>query len=189
MDTPRWDNLIVVARVARSHGRRGEVILNPETDFLEERFQPGRRFFVLNGPRVGTLVVRSVWFHRDRPVVEFDGYESIDQAETLAGIELRIEASDLQPLPPDVYYHHDLIGCVVETADGTAVGTVRSVDGAGTASRLVVDGPSGERLIPLAADICRTIDPAHGRIVIDVLDGLLDLNVERSRRVRRSGRR
>jgi 16S rRNA processing protein RimM len=188
MDTPRWDDLIVVARVARSHGRRGEVILNPETDFLEERFQPGRRFFVLDGPRIGTLVVRSVFFHRDRPVVGFEGYESIEQAETIAGAELRIEASDLQPLPPGVYYHHDLIGCLVETGDGTEVGTVRSVDGAGTASRLVVDGPSGLQLIPLAADICRTIDLPHRRIVIDALDGLLDLNAGRSRRVRQ-GRR
>jgi 16S rRNA processing protein RimM len=189
MDTPRWDDLVVVARVARSHGRRGEVILNPETDFLEERFQPGRRFFVLDGPRVGTLVARSVWFHRDRPVVGFDGYESIDQAETLAGTELRIDASDLQPLPPGTYYHHDLIGCRVETADGTEVGTVRSVDGAGVTSRLVVDGPSGEQLIPLAVDICPTIDPAHRRIIIDAPDGLLDLNAGRSRRGRQGRRR
>jgi 16S rRNA processing protein RimM len=188
MDTPRWDDLVVVGRVARSHGRRGEVILNPDTDFLEERFQPGQRFFVLDGPRVGTLVARSVWFHRDRPVVGFDGYESIDQAEALAGTELRIDAADLLPLPPGVYYHHDLIGCLVETADGAAVGTVRSVDGAGAASRLVVDGPSGEQLIPLAVDICRTIDPARRRIVIDAPDGLLDLNVGRPRRVRQ-GRR
>jgi len=188
MDTPRWNDLVMVARVARSHGRRGEVILNPETDFPEERFQPGRPFFVLDGPRVGTLVARSVWFHRDRPVVRFDGYESIEQAEALAGIELRIDAADLQPLPPGMYYHHDLIGCLVETADGMAIGTVSSVDGAGVTSRLVVEGPSGEQLIPLAVDICRTIDPAQRRIVIDAPDGLLDLNVGRSRRVRQ-GRR
>lgn len=188
MDGVRWDDLVVVARVARPHGRRGEVILNPDTDFAGERFQAGRRFYMLDGPRVTTVTAASVWFHRDRPVVKFDGYDSIDQAETLAGRDLRIAPAELVPLPPGTFYHHDLVGCRVETADGTDVGTVRVVDGSGTASRLVVDGPDGEVLIPMADDICRVIDPSGRRIVIDAPDGLLDLNTGRSRRVRQ-GRR
>jgi 16S rRNA processing protein RimM len=188
MDTPRWDDLVTVARIARPHGLRGDVILNPETDFAEERFVPGARFFVLEGARIATLTVRRVWFHRDRPVVGFEGIDTIEEAQPLAGRDLRITEDALQPLPPGVYYHHDLVGCRVETADGAEVGVVRKVDGSGEATRLVVVGAAGEVLIPLAVEICPTIDPGGRRIVVAAVDGLLDVNVTRGRRAGR-GRR
>ena len=188
METPRWDDLVVVARIARPHGLRGEVVLNPETDFLEERFRPGHTFYVLDGAKTVTLVLRSAWFHRSRAVVGFEGLDRIEDVEALAGRELRIEAADLQPLPDGVFYHHQLVGCRVETAGGDAIGTVVKVDGAGDASRLVVDGGEGEVIIPLAVDICRTIDVAGRRIVIEAPEGLLDVNVVRARRARRSRR-
>jgi 16S rRNA processing protein RimM len=188
MDAGRWDDFVVVARIARPHGLRGEVILNPETDFADERFQVGRRFFMLDGVKLAEMTVRSVFFQRQRPVVGFEGIETIEQCEPLAGRELRIEPSELLPLPEGVFYHHDLVGCRVEAVDGTDLGIVIKVDGAGDACRLVVDGPSGEVLVPLAVDICRTIDTAQRRIIIEPVEGLLDLNVGRSRRIRR-GRR
>jgi 16S rRNA processing protein RimM len=189
MDTPRWEDLVVVARVARPHGLRGEVILNPETDFADERFSPGRRFFMLDGARMVEVVSRSVFFHRVRPVVGFEGIDSIEQADVLVGRELRIAPTDLLPLPDGMFYQHDLIGCRVETTDGADVGVVKKVDGSGNASRLVVEGASGEVLIPFAVDICPTIDPAGRRIVVDAPEGLFDLNVTRARRARRGWRR
>ncbi|MEW5981572.1 MAG: ribosome maturation factor RimM [Acidobacteriota bacterium] len=189
MEPTRWDDLVVVARVARTHGRRGEVILNLETDFPQERFQPGREFFMLDGPRMVSVTVDSVFFQRGRPVVGLAGVDTMNDAELLAGRELRIRADDLVPLPIGAYYHHDLVGCRVRTGDGTEVGVVRRIEGAGTACRLVVDGPDGEQLIPFAEEICRTIAPADGEIVIDAPDGLLGLNAGRSSRMARRGRR
>jgi 16S rRNA processing protein RimM len=183
-----WDDLVVVARVARSHGRRGEVILNLETDFPERRFAPGNRLMVRRGAEAEALVVRSVWFMKARPVVGFEGFESIDDAETLAGRELRIPAGELAELPPGMYYHHDLIGCRVETAAGDLVGDVVAVEGAGEASRLVLATPRGEELIPLASDMVPLVDTQARRIVIAAPDGLLGLNeTARSRRMREGG--
>jgi 16S rRNA processing protein RimM len=183
-----WDDLILVARVARSHGRRGEVILNPETDFPEQRFAPGSAVLVRRGSETGRLVVRSVWFTKGRPVVGFDGFDSIDDAETLAGQELRIPAGELAALPPGMYYHHDLVGCRVETTGGETVGEVVRVEGDGAASRLVVSTPNGEELVPLADEMCPVVDPPGRRIVIAAPDGLLGLNqTARSRRERQGG--
>ena len=187
--TAAWDDLVVVARVARPHGRRGEVILNLETDFPEERFKPGNRLLVQKGGQTTPLVIRSAWFMRQRPVVGFDGFESIDDAETLAGAELRIPAEELAALPPGMFYHHDLLGCQVETTGGAVVGEVIAVEGSGTASRLVVRTPTGEDLIPLVDEMCPVIDPASRRIVVAAPDGLLGLNeTARSRGARRGGR-
>lgn len=180
---PRWDDLIVVARVARPHGRRGEVILNLETDFPEKRFAPGNRLVIRRGEETEELLVRSVWFMKARPVVGFEGVESIDDAETLAGCELRIPADELAELPPGMFYHHDLVGCRVETADGGAVGEVVAVEGSGEASRLVVETPRGEELIPLVSEMVPLVDTRARRIVIAAPDGLLGLNeTARSRR-------
>jgi len=159
-----WDDLVLVARVARPHGRRGEVILNLETDFPEQRFEPGKAVMVRRDAGPERLVIRSLWFMKGRPVVGFEGIGSIGDAETLAGRELRIPPEELAALPPGMYFHHDLVGCRVETTDGGAIGEVVAVEGSGNASRLVVRSPRGEELIPLAAETCPVIDPPARRI-------------------------
>jgi 16S rRNA processing protein RimM len=172
-----WSEMALVGRIARAHGLRGQVIVNLETDFPEERFQPGAELFVERGGRVEPLTITTVRFHRDRPVIGLRGVESIDEAEPLAGLELRVPLNTLAPLPDGVFYRHDLIGCRVETTGGGQVGVVTDVEGSLAGSRLVVEGRAGEVLIPLAAEICREIDATGKRIVIDPPDGLIDLNV------------
>jgi 16S rRNA processing protein RimM len=162
------------------------VILNSETDFPEQRFAPGNRVMVRRGADAVALVVRSVWFMKARPVVGFEGFESIDDADTLAGQELRIPADELADLPEGMFYHHDLIGCRVETAGGDAVGQVVAVEGSGEASRLVLATPRGEELVPLASEMVPLVDTRARRIVLAAPDGLLGLNeTARSRRLGR----
>ena len=168
--------MAVVGRIARAHGNRGQVIVDLATDFPDERFQPGAELFIVRDGRVEALTLTAVRFQHDRPVMTIDGVESMDDAEALAGYELRVPVERLAPLPDGTFYRHDLIGCRVVTADGREVGTVSDVDGTLNGSRLVVTGARGEILIPLAAEICTTIDPAAKRIVIAPPAGLLDLN-------------
>jgi 16S rRNA processing protein RimM len=172
------DEAILVGVVARAHGNRGEVILNSETDFPEERFHPGAH---LEGRgrdgREMALEVETMRMHQGRPVVRFVGYESISAAETLAGVELMASAGDAEELPEGEYYHRDLIGCEVVTADGAVIGRVADVEGERGANRLVVKGHRGEVLIPLADEICR-VELAERRVIVTPPDGLLELNGE-----------
>ncbi|HXI31471.1 MAG TPA: ribosome maturation factor RimM [Vicinamibacterales bacterium] len=171
-----WTEMALVGRIARPHGLRGQVIVNLETDFPEERFQPGSELFVERGGRVEQVTVTTVRFHRERPVIGLRGVESITEAQSLAGLELRVPLDALAALPEGAFYRHDLIGCRVETTSGGAVGVVTDVEGSLAGSRLVIAGAGGEVLVPLAAEICREIDAAGKRIVIDPPDGLIDLN-------------
>jgi 16S rRNA processing protein RimM len=169
---------VLVGVVARTHGNRGEVILNSETDFPEERFHHGAR---LEGRgtdgRAVALEVETMRMHQGRPVVRFAGYESIGDAEALAGLELMADAAEASALPDGEYYHRDLIGCDVVTGDGAAIGRVTQVEGERGANRLVVKGRRGEVLIPLADEICQ-VDLAGRRIVVTPPEGLLELNGE-----------
>jgi len=189
MTAAEWDALVVVARVARTHGLRGEVILDSETDFPEERFHPGAQVLVNDGGQVRTLTLKALRLHKGRPIVGFEGIDIIEDAEPLAGKELRVEQADLVALPPGAFYHHDLVGCRVETVDGLEVGTVTKVEGGGGASRLVIAGQREEVLVPLVDEICREIDPAARRIVIAAPEGLLGLNEVSGRKREWQGRK
>ena len=187
-----WEDMVLVGRIVRTHGLAGHVVIHPETDFPEERFAPGSRCWVGVASRAEPVVVSASRMQNGRPVVAFAGVSSIDSAARLVGSELRIAESELLPLAEGSYYHHQLVGCRVDTAAGELVGTVVRVEGAGTgASLLVVDSVAGEVLIPMAGGICDDIDVAARRIVVAPPGGLLDLNVadRPSTQVRRRGRR
>jgi 16S rRNA processing protein RimM len=171
-----WDDLVLVGVVARTHGNKGAVIVNVETDFPEERFRPGAMLFArVPGRAPEEVVLTSVRFQGGRPIVQVAGVDTIDAAERLAGAELRIPESEQRALPEGSYYHHQLVGCVVVTETGAVVGRVAAVEGEMGASRLVVRGSRAEVLIPLAAAICQ-VDIAEQRIVVTPPDGLLELN-------------
>jgi 16S rRNA processing protein RimM len=167
-----WDDMVLVGRIARPHGIRGQVIITPDTDFVEARFAAGATLWT----RLEPLVVASVRVQNGRPVVGFAGFSSIEDAERLAGLELRVPEESLQPLEPGTYYQHQLVGCVVETVSGERVGPVTRVSGGAAGSLLTVEGTRGEILIPMAAAICVEIDVEARRIRIDPPEGLLELN-------------
>ena len=172
-----WDALVLVGRVARAHGNKGQVIVNPETDFPEERFRVGQTVFTGGaGQDARERLISAARFHQGRPVIALEGIESMDDAEALAGAELRVPESALNQLPEGSYYHYELVGCEVRRQDGTIVGTVKSIEGPMHGSTLVVEGRHGEVLIPLASEICVSIDPKQRVIVIEPPEGLVELN-------------
>lgn len=173
---PVWDDMVLVGRVARPHGIRGDVVVNPETDFVEERYGVGATLRTGTAEGNRTLTITGSRVQRGRPIVHFEGVDSIEAAEALAGIELRIPNEALQPLEAGSFYHHQLTGCRVDTVSGQTVGDVVRVEGGAGASRLVLEGPRGEIQVPLVRDICVDIDVDAKRIRIDPPEGLLELN-------------
>ncbi len=171
-----WNAMAVVGRIARAHGIRGQVIVNPETDFPEQRFRPGATMYTERGGAVTALTVTTVRFQNGRPIIGLHGVGTMSDAEQLAGLQLRVPLEQLAVLPAGTYYHHDLVGCDVVTTDGRRIGVVEGVEGTFSGSRLVVRNAAREILIPLATEICPTIDVGAKRIVVDPPDGLLDLN-------------
>jgi 16S rRNA processing protein RimM len=172
-----WDDLVLVGRIARTQGHRGEVIVNPETDFPETRFAAGAVLHVRRDGEDATMTVTTMRMHQGRPVLRFAGIETMTDAQALAGLELRVPESDLVALPPGTYYEHELVGSeVVLAGDGRPIGRVRAVEGGGGVSRLVIGSGRGEIQVPLVHAICVDIDIARKRIAIEPPEGLLDVN-------------
>lgn len=177
MAEPAGDpDLLLIGRIARAHGNKGQVIVNSDTDFPAERFVVGAKVWV--GGAGEPTRITSARFHQGRPVIGLEGIDTIDQAEGLSGVELKVLASELPPLPAGTYYRHDLVECEVQDTEGRIIGVVTAVEGPLEASRLVVSAPHGEVLIPLVADMCVEIAPTEKRIRVKVPDGLIELNTK-----------
>jgi 16S rRNA processing protein RimM len=181
--SPRPDR-VTVARILRPHGRRGEVAAEILTDFPERLTR--LKFVELWNEKTAMskrLAVRKCWLSHSRggqAIFHFENSDSISDAEKLIGLEVQIPLAERTPLPNASYYVTDLIGCKVCEENGATVGLVRDVqftgEGAAKNPILVVDSARGELLIPLAQEICRSVNIEARRIEVVLPEGLRDLN-------------
>jgi 16S rRNA processing protein RimM len=149
----------------RARGNKGELAAHPLTS------QPDRlkTVFVNEKP----MEVENTWMHGDHLIFKFQGVDSISDAEKLAGADVAIPFEQRAELTDDEVYQSDLIGCEVFDATGRGLGVVTDFQDTGGTPVLQV---GTDLLIPFAKSICTEIDPANKKIVVNLPDGLLDLN-------------
>lgn len=167
--------LIAVGRVLRPQGRRGEVRLEPLTD------EPGRfrdlRECYLVPPETGERrLVEAVWFQGGVPVLKLAGSENIGDAEALVGRLVSIPRGAARALPRDRFYAFDLIGCAVETREGTTLGVLEDVRAGPGHDLWVVRVGKRECLIPAVSAIVERVDLAARVVVVCPPEGLLELD-------------
>jgi 16S rRNA processing protein RimM len=173
---------LVVGRIGRPHGIRGDLIVAVHTDEPDLRFAPGAVVATEPAER-GPLTVSSSRWHSGRLLVRFEGFADRTSAESLRGTMLVMDSADVGPVAdPDEFHDHELIGLGVVTMAGEPVGVVTDVLHQGQ-DLLVVrtapgsrDGPDGgDVLVPFVAALVPEVDVRAGRLVIDPPPGLLDL--------------
>ena len=190
---------MLVARIIRPRGNKGEVLAELFTDFPARLSSRLLIFLRQNQGEPQAIGLQNFWVDRNHPehgIFHFEGCSSIDAAEKLRGYDVLIPVADRVKLPSGKYFVSDLIGCSVFenpvaepklSSPACAikeapclVGTVRDVffpgEGAAGTPLLEVETAVGELLVPLAEDICRRIDVAARRIDVTLPEGLSDLN-------------
>jgi 16S rRNA processing protein RimM len=190
---------VLVARVLRPRGNKGEVVAELLTDF-SSRFSQLKQVYLRKGdgePRPAAL--QHFWVDRNHPtmgIFHFAGSATIGDAEKWREYEVLLPMAERVALPQGQYFVTDLIGCTVfqlsaeaaklaspacdvETAP-QVLGTVRDVFFTGEAVAgtpiLQLETAAGELLVPLAEDICQRIDVAGRRIDVRLPEGLADVN-------------
>ncbi len=173
---PDQNDLIVVAYIAKTRGLRGEVVADLQTDF-PDRFEHLDSLIGIGPDQAQrSLQIEEQWFHGNRLVLKFAGFDRIEEAKELVGLHLAVPASERIELPSGSFYEWELAGCRVETVDGQHVGEATEVMHTGGVEILaVVDSSGREMLIPMATDICVEIDIENRLIRIDPPAGLLEL--------------
>lgn len=172
---------LVVGRVAKSHGVKGEIVVEVRTDEPEDRFAVGS---VIRGrkPRTQTdtvsYTVEAAREHSGRLLLRLKGIGDRADADALRGTLFVVESDDLPPSEdPDEFYDHELEGLSVRLLDGTVVGTIREVLHSAAGELLSIrpaDGSRAEILVPFVAAIVTSVSISDGVVEIDPPEGLLD---------------
>jgi 16S rRNA processing protein RimM len=166
---------LVVARIGRAHGIKGEVTVEVRTDEPESRLGPGA-VLSTDPPEAGPLTIERGRVHSGRLLLRFEGVNDRTAAEALRNTLLIAEVDpEERPEDPDEFYDHQLIDLDVVTRGGTTVGRVEEVAHPPGQDLLVVRREDGsEALIPFVTEIVPEIDLDAQRILVDPPPGLLD---------------
>lgn len=168
--------LVLVARVVKVRGVRGEVAADLLTDFPDRFEGLAELIAVAPGGVREALALEGSWVHGDRIVLKFRGYDTPEQSAALVGRDLGVPESEAVELEEGEFYDWQLEGCRAETVEGRELGTVREVlHTGGEAPVLVIRGDGGgEHLVPLAESICVEVDVERKLIRVDAPEGLLE---------------
>lgn len=180
---------LVVGRIVKSHGIRGEVVVDIRTDSPSERFASGSVLVTRTRKSKGSSVpsslnVEAARNHSGRLLVRFDGVSSRDEADALRGVELLVDSESLDPLADDdEFYDHELEGLLVriDSDDADPIGQVGEVLHTAAGEVLSIstrpESPYAGRevLVPFIEQFVPTIDIQAGTVVITPPEGLLDI--------------
>ncbi|WP_212721627.1 ribosome maturation factor RimM [Nocardioides dongxiaopingii] len=169
---------VVVGRIGKPHGIRGEVTVDVRSDEPDRRFADGAALRV-EAPRGSAFahrtltVVRSRW-HQQTLLATFEELTDRNAAETARGVVLHAMVDPTEtPEDPDEYYDHQLVGLAVHDVDGTLIGEVTGLVH-GAQDLLAVRAVDGRpTLVPFVTALVPEVDVAGGRVVVADRPGLV----------------
>lgn len=161
---------MLIGRIRGAHGVHGELAVDPETDF-PERFRRLTHVYLGDSHRRAAVSSARVG---GRIFLTLAGVTNREQAQALHGTELSIPREEAMPLADGQFYADEIIGLRVETESGQDLGEIAGIIDTGSNDVYVVRGNGRELLIPAIQDVVLSLDPAGGRVVIRVVEGLLD---------------
>ncbi|WP_432138895.1 MULTISPECIES: ribosome maturation factor RimM [unclassified Streptomyces] len=170
---------LVVARIGRAHGIKGEVTVEVRTDEPELRLAPGA-VLATDPAAVGPLTIAAGRVHSGRLLLRFEGVAGRTAAEALRNTLLIAEVDpDELPEEEDEYYDHQLIDLDVVTEDGTEIGRITEISHLPSQDLFIVERPDGsEVMIPFVEQIVTEIDLAEQKAVVSPPPGLIDDRAE-----------
>ena len=171
---------LVVGRLRKPHGLKGECAVFPLTDSPDEVFQPGRRLWMVDlaGKDVGeVLTIERGRSHHREWLLKFEGIDSRTALEALPafrGVLVAADAADLPPPADDEIYAHELVGFSVRTADGTAIGVVSELYELPSGLTLEIQGAKREFLLPYRQEFVHDVNRDQRELTVTVPEGLVE---------------
>ncbi len=165
-----------VGTIVNTHGIHGEVKVMVITDFAEDRFQVGKKLFLFapqNETPVKTLEIAQVRQQKQVYFLRFVGLDSINDVERYKKFELKVSEDDRKVLGHDEFYYNDIIGLSVYDEQNQLLGKISEILSPGANDVWVVKR-SGKKdlLLPYIHQVVKDVDLAHGRVTVDLLEGL-----------------
>jgi 16S rRNA processing protein RimM len=162
---------LAIAQILKPWGYRGEVKVKLLTDF-PKRLAHLKTVYL--GEAARPIPLERARLHSGAALFKLGGYDTPEEAAKLRGQVVQISIDDAAPLPPGQYYHHQVIGLHAMTTEGEDLGAVEEILETGSNDVYVVRRPDGgELLLPAIKDVVQEIDLERGRLVVQLIPGLI----------------
>lgn len=171
--------LVIVGRILKAHGIRGELLIDVQTESPDAIFAPGERVFAGTasgdpGPSPRPLTIEDARPFRDQLLVTFEEIPDRTEAEKWRDRYLLVPEDEVEPPAEDEVFIHQLVGLQLVLTDGTAVGRVLGTYEVADRLLLEVARPGGAVLLPYELAFVERVDLDAGQLVMALPDGLLD---------------
>ena len=165
-----------VGKIVNTHSLKGEVKVISSTDFEEERFKKGSKLLITRGNQlIREVVVQSYRNHKNFLLVKFEGIDSVEEAEKLKNLQIKIDSDEVGELEENEFYFHEIIGCQVFDENDKNLGEIIDILTPGANDVWVIKGENGkEILIPYIEDVVKQIDITNKKVNIEIMEGLID---------------
>mgnify|MGYP000942603244 FL=1 len=165
-----------VGKIVNTHSLKGEVKVISSTDFEEERFKKGSKLLITRGNQlIREVIVESYRNHKNFLLVKFEGIDSVEEAEKLKNLQIKIDSDEVGELEENEFYFHEIIGCQVFDENDRNLGEIIDILTPGANDVWVIKGENGkEILIPYIEDVVKQIDITNKKVNIEVMEGLID---------------
>jgi 16S rRNA processing protein RimM len=165
---------LAIGTLRRTHGIRGDILLDVETDF-PERLKPGTSIYV--GDTKQQLKITRRRSHNDGLILGFEGISNAEQCARYRAHTVYVLAEDRPPLPEGEYYHHQILGLKVVDESGAVLGVITEIIETGANDVYVVTNPEStarDILIPAIKQVLLDVNLDAGTMLVHLLPGLVD---------------
>jgi 16S rRNA processing protein RimM len=166
--------LITIGKVIKPFGVKGEMKIEPMTDFPERFTGLTRVYLVSPSGKEVACEVKAVRYAGGAPFLLFSGYDSPEKAKAINGWFIKVPEQEAVPLPEGTYYWFELIGMEVVSEAGEKLGTIVDIFETGSNDVYVLKRGRKEFYLPATREVIRQVDKKAKRMTVRLPDGLLE---------------
>ncbi len=165
--------MLLIGKIIGTRGLKGEVKIYPYTNSPEDFARIDKVY--LEESENKCLKIKKQKMHKNLIIALFEGIDHINKAEELKNTELFLDETEEQNfLADDSYFYKDIIGIDVISLDDEHLGNIKSVNTSTKQDIFVVERNGNEWLLPNVERFVKVVDLDNHKIIVDLIEGLID---------------
>ncbi|MFZ4522448.1 MAG: ribosome maturation factor RimM [Bacteroidales bacterium] len=169
------DDFYYLGKILKTHGNKGQVLIHLDVDDPETYQNLESVYLDLHGERIPFFISSVDLKHNRKAVVQFQDFDTLEDAESLQGLEMYLPVTDLPPLKGNQFYYHEIIGYQVVDVEHGNIGTIEEILELPHQSLFQIRHGEKEILIPIVDEIIQKVDRRKKNLLIEAPPGLIEI--------------
>ncbi|MCX6267637.1 MAG: ribosome maturation factor RimM [Bacteroidetes bacterium] len=169
------DDFYYLGKILKTHGNKGQVLIHLDVDEPEAYQKLESVFLDLHGERIPFFIASIELKHNRKAVVQFQDFESLEDAESLQGLEMYLPITKLPTLKGNHFYYHEITGFQVVDLNHGNIGVIDDILELPHQSLFQIRFGEKEILIPIVDEIIQKVDRKKKILMIEAPAGLIEI--------------